>query len=322
MKILSFSALLIAFISACNSKGPSHKAVDNTPFEAGVVTGIITEELLEEASGIVPSIKNSNYLWTHNDSGDDARLFLIDKTGKRIATVNLAGANNRDWEDIAIGQGPNGKTYLYIADIGDNEAENKYKYIYRVEEPLLDLTKTTDTTLSNIEKITFEYPDGVRDAESMMIDPITQDLFVISKRELKCNVYRLASPQPINQPILAELVIERIEFEKTINGDTIRNGDEILIKGYHPKYYYQIVGADVSLKGDEVLVKSYSSVYYWKRKPKETITELLKREPILLNYNPEPQGEAISFDITGNGFYTINERMKGKEQKLIYYKRK
>jgi hypothetical protein len=42
---------------------------------------------------------------------------------------------------------------------------------------------------------------------------------------------------------------------------------------------------------------------------------------LLLNYNPEPQGEAIAFDLSGNGFYTLNERMKGKEQKLIYYKR-
>lgn len=312
-----------ALLTFCTAKKPIEIVSPNAPFEAGVTAGTITEEKLEEASGLVESINNPDYLWTHNDSGDDARLFLIDKTGVLKAEINIANIHNRDWEDIAIGPGPEaGKNYIYIGDIGDNESEFKYKYIYRIEEPTIDVIKVKDTTLQKVDVIKFEYPDGLRDAESLMVDPLTKDLFVISKRELRCNLYRLPFPQSTTEPVNAELALEKIEFEQTINGDTIRNGDEILIKGYHPKYYYQIVGADISSAGDEVLIKSYSSVYYWKRNSNETIIDVIKRAPIMLPYQPEPQGEAISFNNSGDGYYTLNERMRGKQQKLIFYKRK
>ena len=33
---------------------------------------------IQEASGIVASYRNKGYLWTHNDSGDRNRIFLLD----------------------------------------------------------------------------------------------------------------------------------------------------------------------------------------------------------------------------------------------------
>jgi hypothetical protein len=324
MKRLVLALLLVTLISSCKEKkAPIEIASPNAPFEAGVTAATITDGTLEEASGLAASLTNDGYLWTHNDSGDGARLFLIDKNGVLQSVVKIANIKNRDWEDIAVGPGPEpGKSYIYIADIGDNESEFQYKYIYRIEEPAIDVSKTKDTIIQKVDIIKFEYPVGLRDAESLILDPITKDLFVISKRELRCNLYRMPFPQSTTEPIIAELALERIEFEQTINGDTIKNGDEILIKGYHPKYYYQIVGADISPTGDELLIKSYSSVYYWKRQPNETIVDLIKRAPTLLPYNPEPQGEGIAFTSTGDGYYTLNERMRGKEQKLIFYKRR
>ena len=35
-------------------------------------------------------------------------------TGKKLATFDLKGTKNCDWEDMAIGPGPNGDHYLYI----------------------------------------------------------------------------------------------------------------------------------------------------------------------------------------------------------------
>ncbi len=321
MRIPLALVLLFPVCSSCSTETSQASSTEPSVFELSKVTGVITDKALEEASGLAASVKNPGYLWTHNDSGDEARIFLIDTTGARKATVLLANATNRDWEDIAIGPGPEGKTYLYIGDIGDNEAKHQYKYIYRVEEPWLDLTRQRDTTLYHGEQIIFEYPDGLRDAEALMVDPVTNDLFVISKRELKCNVYRLPYPQITAQPRVAERVLERVQFNKPNKGDTLKKGDEVLIKGYHSKYYYQIVSADISAAGDEVVVKSYSSVYYWKRQPGEAIVSLLQREPVVLPYMPEIQGEAIAFEATGAGYYTLNERMRGNKQQLIYYKR-
>jgi hypothetical protein len=323
MKTIVLVLSLAALSTFCTSKKKPIEIVSpNAPFEAGITAAVIKDETLEEASGLAMSVGNPGYLWTHNDSGDDARLLLIDNKGILKSEIKIANINNRDWEDITIGPGPEpGKTYIYIAEIGDNESEFTYKYIYRIEEPIVDVSKK-DTTIQKVDVIKFEYPDGLRDAESLMIDPLSKDLYILSKRELRCNLYRLPFPQSTTESFKAELALEKIEFEQTINGDTIRNGDEILIKGYHPKYYYQIVGADISAAGDEVLVKSYSSVYYWTRQPNETIADVIKRSAIMLPYQPEPQGEAIAFTNSGDGYFTLNERMKGKEQKLIFYKRK
>ncbi len=306
---------------SCVSKR-AESPVTSTLFEKGVALSTIKDDVLEEASGLVASVNNSNMLWTHNDSGDKARIFLIDKGGIVKATVWLDSARNRDWEDIAIGPGPvEGKTYLYIGDIGDNESEFTYKYIYRIEEPVIDVKTTRDTTIRTVAVIKFQYPDGLRDSESLMVDPLTRDLFLISKRELKANLYRLPYPQPTTLPTMAELLFSQIEFDQSSLVDTTRLNGEALIRGYHPKYFYQVVAADISAEGTEVLVKSYSTVYYWQRSPTESIGELLKRPPVVLPYEPEPQGEAIAFDNTGKGYYTLNEKMRDKKQRLMFYKR-
>jgi hypothetical protein len=316
--VVAWSLLLL--VSCKSNHEEAH--VNNTLFEMGKALCVIHDDAIEEASGLAVSRSNPGLLWTHNDSGDKSRLFLIDTAGNIKATVWIDSARNRDWEDIAIGPGPvEGKTYLYIADIGDNEAEHRKKYIYRIEEPTINVSAQKDTILQKVDVIIFQYPDGLRDAESLMLDPVTKDLFVISKRELKANIYRLPYPQSTTEMITAELVIRKREFDK-FKVDTIRSQDEVLIRGYHPKYFYQIVAADISPDGSEVLVKSYSAIYYWKREPLETISDLLLRSSIELPYDPEPQGEAITFDPNGKGYYTLNEKMRGMDQRLTFHKRK
>ena len=58
--------------------------------------------------------------------------------GKRefLGVCNIDGARCRDWEDIAIGPGPDpNQHYLYIGDIGDNRGEYREIVVYRVPEP-------------------------------------------------------------------------------------------------------------------------------------------------------------------------------------------
>ena len=55
---------------------------------------------IEEASGLVTSSINPGMFWTHNDSGADAELFLIDQEGNIHLKIFLAGAESFDWEDI------------------------------------------------------------------------------------------------------------------------------------------------------------------------------------------------------------------------------
>ncbi|MDL5047669.1 hypothetical protein QQ054_16760 [Oscillatoria amoena NRMC-F 0135] len=198
----------------------SRTPVNEELFEPGASMGQLSDRAINEASGMAASIVNPGMLWTHNDSGDKARLFLIDSLGRTMMRVNLAGIKNRDWEDVAAGPGPDStKTYVYIGEIGDNDARYEFKYIYRIEEPIY---KGSDTTLAHVDSIKFVYPDGRRDAETLLVDPLTKDVFVISKREKKVNLYRLPFPQSTAEVMVAEVAAAELDFN--------RLGDE---KGYH-----------------------------------------------------------------------------------------
>ena len=300
--------LFVAYLMGACSSSPQ-TTVNEDLFETGVSRGQLADRAINEASGLAASLVNSGMLWTHNDSGDKPRIFLIDSLGRTIMIVNFPGIKNRDWEDIAVGPGPDStKTYVYIGEIGDNGAHYEFKYIYRIEEPVY---QGSDTTLTHVEVIKFVYPDGKRDAEALLVDPLTKDLFIISKREKRVNLYRLPFPQSTTEGITAELAAAALDFN--------RLGEE---KGYHPRYFNQIVSGDISPDGSEVLVKDYSSVYYWKRNPDETIAEVLKRTPKVLPYTPEARGESIAFCYTGNGYYTLSEEVDGHIPHLIFYKRK
>lgn len=104
--------------------------------------GLLEYNPIDEASGLAASRKNSDVLWTHNDSGDLNRIYGLNTNGKHLGVYTINGVNARDWEDIVVGPGPAaGENYIYIADIGDNNAQYDTKYIYRVLEQMLVVIK-------------------------------------------------------------------------------------------------------------------------------------------------------------------------------------
>src|SRR3954466_918919 len=98
----------------------------------------LIDKRLPEVSGLASSIANPGYMWAVNDSGNSSEVFLIDTTAQVRMTCKLP-VDNRDWEEVAVGPGPDpGKTYVYVGEIGDNNAIHDTKIIYRFEEPVLD----------------------------------------------------------------------------------------------------------------------------------------------------------------------------------------
>src|SRR5436190_2052587 len=156
------------------------------------MTGTIANSGITEASGIVASRINPNVLWTHNDSGHPAQVFPTTPAGANLGTYTVAGAGNTYWEDIALGPGPvAGTQYLYCGDIGDNNAVRSSIAVYRVPEPTVsDTQAAASVSLSGAVKFTFAYPDGPRNAESMFVDPLTRDLYIITKFDQPKHLYR------------------------------------------------------------------------------------------------------------------------------------
>lgn len=282
---------LFIFIAACSATSADTPG-DTLRFNAAESRGQIENSLINEASGLTASAENIGYLWTHNDSGDEARIFLLDEFGRDKGIFYLKGLTNRDWEDISAGPGPeHGINYLYIAEMGDNNAVFDLKYIYRFAEP-----RAGDPTLvESFDTLTFQYPDGNRDAECLMVDPITKDIYIISKREANVGVYILPYPQSTSEILIPEKL------------------------GTIP--YNNIVAGDISSSGEEILMKTYDQVLYWKRNPAANLMEALEQQPLNIPYTAEPQGEAIAWKKDGAGFFTLSEERHNIEAVLYFYEK-
>ncbi len=291
--------LLLIFCVSCSSMVTPIDTFNDSQ-DLGVIENL---GQIPEASGIVASYRNKGYLWTHNDSGDRNRIFLLDSKGKGIREFNLEGATNRDWEAISMAQFPEG-SFIYVGEIGDNNAVHAESAIYRVPEPDITATTAQYVTLKNVQKITFKYPDGPRDAECFLIDQVSKDIFIVSKRENTKRLYKLSYPQSYTQTTTAEFVQE-LNFSN--------------IPGT-PSY---ITDGNVSVDNQEIIIKNYLQIFHWRRNTNESIPDALKRTPTILPYTAEPQGEGVCFAQDGSGYYTISETGPNfLPVHLYFYKRK
>jgi len=276
--------LLLCSLFFSNCQKPIDKLPDPPPPPAGLpfeeipVAVAIFPGAIDEASGMADSKNNTGFLWVEQDSGNPPDLSLLSYSGAVQKTVHINGAENRDWEDMAMGNGPvNGENYIYIAETGDNNVHFPDYAIYRFTEPL-----PAADTVYNWDKLNFQYPDGPHDAEAILLDNNTKDIYIITKRDTKSKIYKLSYPQSTTTITTANLVGELT--------------------------FTSAVGAAISSDGTELLVKTYSNVFYWKRQVGESIEAALQRTPLTLGYIAEPQGEAICFKRDNTSFLTLSEK--------------
>lgn len=286
-----FFFILITTTSCSQNKAPGNSST----FLAGKQLAELTNDRLLEPSGLAASANNPGLLWTHNDSGNPAEIFLVDEKLDIKLVCTLQGATNRDWEDIAVGPGPKpGKNYIYVGEIGDNFAVYPYKAIYRFEEPKMK-AGVKEILISSFEKIIFKLEDGKKDTEALLVHPQTKNIYIISKREQPVHLYELKYPYSTGDTLIATKLIS-LPFT-------------------------MIVAGDFSADGKEVLIKNYQQIFYWYL-DKKPLTETLQKEPKIITYKPEPQGEAITFARDGSGFFTLSEKVKEEKSYLYFYPRK
>lgn len=291
----SYLIIFAVLIIGCSKEQPVQN--ETQAFLPGVKLAELTNKNLEEISGLEASITNAPFLWAHNDSGNDPEIFLLnDKLDIKLTCI-LTGVENRDWEDIAVGPGPDpNKNYIYAADIGDNDAIYQEKFIYRFEEPVWEEGKTDKITISSFDKITFQLEDERKDTEALLLHPKTKNLYVVSKREKPVYLYELKFPMQVGETLTAKKMIA-LPFT-------------------------QIVAGDIAADGKEILLKNYNNIYYWNSPQDISITDALQLTPKDVPYEIEPQGESITWAVDGSGFYTLSEKNKKKKTFLYFYKRR
>jgi len=151
------------------------------PFVAVICRGqepalYLSEPAVSESSGLAESNQIPGLFWTHNDSGDSARLFSFSSDGKATGGCELVGVRAIDFEDAASFI-QDGIPRLVVADVGDNRSERRFVSLYFFDEPdPKQKTKITDWT-----RIDVRYPDGPRDCEAIMVDSDSATVTLVTK---------------------------------------------------------------------------------------------------------------------------------------------
>ena len=256
--------------------------------------GTVSDPRITEVSGIAAS-RTQDLLWVHNDSGEvRATFYALSKTGETLATYEIDGARAVDWEDMAIAQDA-GKAVLYFADIGDNPAREggnprQFITVYRVVEP--DVTGAdpmVPIVIDEFEIYRLSYPDTPHDAEALMVDPITLDLYLVAKENTPgSNVYR--APRPTDGVPTELQLIGNIPFgTQEVPGTT------------------WTTAATISPTGNAIVIRTYLSVLLWEWEPGKSFAQAIEALPITLPVPVEFQGESIDFAADESGIYSIGE---------------
>lgn len=278
--------------------GSIYEAVCNGEVESPETVPVRVGPLVE-ASGLAVSRTQPGVLWSHNDSGDTARVFALGEDGRKLGTFTLDGAVATDWEDMALGPAvddsgePIGETdALYLADIGDNDALRDSVTVYRVPEPeVIAGQDPVKETVDDVDRFTFTYPDGPRDAEALFVDRTDGTFYVIEKRLAggPVGIYR-GSLSGWDADAAALPTLERV--------GTFRPG---------PSTFASVTGADLSADGSVLAVRTYGSVRLFARGDGDAIADVLAGEPCNGPVPVEVQGEAVAVTPTADAYYTLPE---------------
>jgi len=270
---------------------------DTSTFSKGVQLGRLNDPLIQSASGLAASRSYPGMFWTHNDAGNSRDIFLLDSTGKRRTYFDVTNGANIDWTDMAIGPGPtSGVNYIYLADVGDSKINRGFVSIQRFPEPTGQIDTVNPGVTAAADHITFIYPDGARDAETILLDPLTKDIYIIDKATSLAGVYLAKYPQPVG-------TIFTIQKIAVIQLSSLRGGS-------------------MSTDGQEILVKNPGVIYYWKRKSGESVLDMLLRPPVTEPYLGEAHGEAIAWSVSGDSYWTTSKVMGNIIPDFTVYRKK
>lgn len=225
--------------------------------------GIIGYAPLNEISGCVASRTWPDVIWLHNDSGDAPRLFAIEPDGtliipdflrKSYGTGSLAfwkarwpglellGAINHDWEDIAIVGDA-----LVIADMGNNGNHRRDLGVIELAEPNPRATVRTRArgfrALRYPEQQTFPGRVWEFDSEALFHDPRTNRLYAITKhrragqiRGLIAGAHLYGLPEPASDGAMTRIAT-RADIGYVTAADLSADGEWLAVAGYRDVWF-------------------------------------------------------------------------------------
>ncbi len=230
----------------------------------------ITDARLDEISGMALSRRHPGVVWVHNDSGDAARVYgLSTSTCRVVSEITLRGVEARDFEGMAAGVDAKGRPVLWLADIGDNRQTWPEVRIHRVREP-----KRLGTITRPVSTFRVRYADGSHDAETILADPRSTQVWLVTKKLAAGALYRL----PAVMTTSGINVARRIRDE----GGLVTDGA-------------------IAPRGDSYVLRDYLDARIFRGLPPGRLQSRVE-----LPF--QVQGEAITWSADGRSLLTISER--------------
>jgi hypothetical protein len=253
--------------ATCGRGGPVVHPVGQTPRE------------LRELSGLTASRRHPGLFWAHNDSGSGFTLYALDAEGRVRATFPLY-VGVTDVEAVAVGPCPEGSC-LWLADVGDNLRRRSQVQLLRIVEP-----ESLAPRPLPVEVLHFAYADGPQDAESLVVEPGTGRLFVLTKPlDALAHVYRVDAP------------------------GAVKPGKAVRVATLPARGLSQRAATGASLSGDgtRLLVRSYFGAWEWARPGAKRLEEVLAAKPREVPAPSQQQAEAIAWLPDGSGYLLGSE---------------
>ncbi len=232
---------------------------------------LLQQPLLDESSGVCVT-QRGQVVWSHNDSGGKARVFGFDRAGKYLVEMEWPTARAIDWEDMCAFQ-VDGKTYLAVGDVGDNNHRRSNVQIYVAPAPEVDLSAKAPVrrVADGICCLTVTYPDGPVNCEALAYDAQRKKLVLATKETLRCRFFEVDAAD--------------LSRDRTV---TARQTGALVLP--------LVTGADISSGGQYMLLSTYGPACLLKRNAAGDWQTRGDQAVRMISLPPRRQGESVCFD--------------------------
>lgn len=179
----------------------------------------VQDPRIDEASGLVdlgPG-DGQGLMVVTNDSGDAGIVYVLDGSGRTVGTTRFG--ESRDAESLA----PATDGEVWVGDTGDNSLTREDIVVRKVPVGRGDRTVT-------VPAYRLSYPDGPHDAETLLVDPRTGRLYVVTKSLFASGVY--AAPRTLDPDRVNRLTKVAAVSLTATDGAVFPDGGHVILRGY------------------------------------------------------------------------------------------
>lgn len=262
------------------------------------LTGFLNHGKMKELSGLAASRTRHGAFWVAND-GKKEVLWAVHENGKVLVEMDYSG-KVRDVEDLATGFDPSGCPVILVADCGDNDRDRDHIRVVVLKEPDLDLPASgefLEIEVDVLKSCKIRYPEKNYDCETLMMDPVGGDLWLVSKEDNKSRFFRVSAEDLWkSDSVTAELVHVSREIVQVSGGDFSPDGVYAILRN-ESRGWVMALYRPVDSNGR----------HRWS----DPSRPLPVRGPL-----QGRNGEAIAWSADGQAYYTVSE---GENQPLYRF---